>query len=341
MLCGLHSTAQTLSSPESIVLDEARNRFIISNAATGQLMSHSDAKGIQFFGSEAPGGHGLFIKDNRLFSCLKNRVFMYDLESDELLDEWRIEGARFLNGMHGDDAGNLFLSDFSGRTVYRVVVSESAFLSAEIFCKTPYIPNGVLIQESGLIVLTWGKQSHVLKYDLNGELILDVLTETSNLEAIYRDGAGDILVTSWTPPGIYRWTGQELIEARDIRLTHLKPTGIAEDGEGDLFVLGSESTRLPLSSRRAEDRAKPHIAHAFPNPMSVNSMLTFNMEEEGRVRVMLYDARGQMVRSLMDKECRAGEGQTIIKRAGLSSGLYFVIIDGPGVRETLPLTLMD
>lgn len=326
-----------------MVWDNLNNQFIISNAASGQLLTWDGEEEYGFFGADAQGSHGLQIVDGILYACYRNQIIAYDLERGLEFDRLELESARFLNGLTADDEGHLFATDFSKREVYQVNLSNEGITDAQLVTSLGRIPNGIHFKDDLLCVLTWGRNADILFIEPStGSVVEAMQTEVDNLEGIYEDADGDVLVTSWTPPGVYRLEGDRLVPADDIRLDHLKPTGLAESGKGELFILGSDKERMGFPSRRSKKDRIPGIQfQAFPNPMVVNSLLSYGMAEDGQVSIDLYDSKGVLMATLYNGNQNAGEHQFIIRRTGLASGLYFVHIQTPQRQETVPLTMVD
>lgn len=82
----------------------------------------------------------------------------------------------------------------------------------------------------------------------------------------------------------------------------------------------------------------PRLACA-PNPAPGATRLTFELAEAGPARLSVFDARGRLVRTLLDAPAAAGT--TTVEWDGrddaglvVSAGLYFTRLDGPGGTET-------
>ena len=343
LFMSVSSAGQVLASPESMVWVENSKQFIISNAASGRLIAWDGQEQYEYFGDEAMGSHGLVTVEGVLYACYRNELIGYDLDSGSEVDRLKLESARFLNGLTSDDEGHLFVTDFSKREIYRIELSKEGMTDSRSLTSLNRIPNGIHFKDGLLQVLTWGRNADILFLEPeSGTVVETIETEVDNLEGIYEDAEGHVLITSWTPPGVYRLEKEGLIPADDIRLDHLKPTGLAESAQGELFILGSDKERMGFPSRKAKKDRIPGIQfQAFPNPMVVNSLLSYGLNEDGQVSIDLYDAKGVLMATLYNGNQNAGEHQFIIRRTGLASGLYFVHIQTPERQETVPLTMVD
>jgi hypothetical protein len=81
------------------------------------------------------------------------------------------------------------------------------------------------------------------------------------------------------------------------------------------------------------------LAQNAPNPCGASTEIRFEVAREGRVRVKVYNASGQLVRTLLDEQRepgRYGISWNGKDRAGrdVASGVYFYSLEGQGYRTT-------
>jgi hypothetical protein len=72
----------------------------------------------------------------------------------------------------------------------------------------------------------------------------------------------------------------------------------------------------------------------MPNPVIDRAHLHFNLALPGHVTVKIYNAAGQVVKCVVDAERPAGEQVIIINTDGLSSGMYFAVLETGSHMET-------
>ena len=81
-----------------------------------------------------------------------------------------------------------------------------------------------------------------------------------------------------------------------------------------------------------------HLFQNYPNPFSPGTQIGFDLPSAGRAEIRIYDARGRLVRTLVDEKRPAGR-QSVIwdgrDEAGreLASGVYFYSLKAPRVGE--------
>ena len=81
---------------------------------------------------------------------------------------------------------------------------------------------------------------------------------------------------------------------------------------------------------------KPSIAEVFeldqnfPNPFNPSTVISYQLSKNGWVRLDVFDASGQKVRTLIDGEQRSGKHTAVFSSNGLSSGIYFYRLTANG-----------
>jgi hypothetical protein len=82
-----------------------------------------------------------------------------------------------------------------------------------------------------------------------------------------------------------------------------------------------------------------------PNPFNPSTEIRFTLPEAGKVRVAVYDMKGQLVQELVDGRQSAGEHRVAwegrdAKGREVASGAYVLQADWKGHRESHTITLL-
>jgi hypothetical protein len=79
----------------------------------------------------------------------------------------------------------------------------------------------------------------------------------------------------------------------------------------------------------------------YPNPFNPSTKIVYTLEKPGRVKLVLFDALGQLVRNLVETLQPAGMHTYVLETNKLSAGVYFVsmLFDGQRVATTKLLCL--
>jgi len=82
----------------------------------------------------------------------------------------------------------------------------------------------------------------------------------------------------------------------------------------------------------------------FPNPFNPRTTVSYTVPSRGRVTVVVYDARGERVATLVDRDHAAGAYSVtwngIANGSPVSSGVYFARIEHNGVARSKKMVLL-
>ncbi|HSQ60103.1 MAG TPA: FlgD immunoglobulin-like domain containing protein [Acidobacteriota bacterium] len=100
---------------------------------------------------------------------------------------------------------------------------------------------------------------------------------------------------------------------------------------------GVEAPEAPAAAAR--------LYPARPNPFNPHTVLSFQLDRPGDVRLALYDVRGRLVRELVNGDRSAGRHEvawdgTDASGRGCASGVYFLQLRAEGVRRQTAVTLL-
>ena len=105
------------------------------------------------------------------------------------------------------------------------------------------------------------------------------------------------------------------------------PTDVGEDNELDV-------------------PAQTALHQNVPNPFNPTTQISFDLAQNGRVALRIYDVAGRLVRTLVDKDMSAGRNQSLVwnglddQNRRVSSGVYFYRLDAAGVSLTKKMVVM-
>jgi hypothetical protein len=125
----------------------------------------------------------------------------------------------------------------------------------------------------------------------------------------------------------------------------------AGNGSGRVYEIvyattdGSGNTVYASARVRVPHNMSCELTSVHPNPFNPQTTLVYSVWEGGRVQVAIYDARGSLVRRLVDQVMPAGEHRVTWNGLDgngqpVGSGIYFVrLADGSGV-DTRKMVLL-
>ncbi len=83
-----------------------------------------------------------------------------------------------------------------------------------------------------------------------------------------------------------------------------------------------------------------HLHQNYPNPFNPSTTIRFSLPQRELVRLRVFNAQGQEVKTLVKSVLNAGEHNVIFDAAGLPSGLYFYQIKTGSFSQTRKAVLM-
>jgi len=101
-------------------------------------------------------------------------------------------------------------------------------------------------------------------------------------------------------------------------------------------VTGDDTPKAPEAS---------YLAQNFPNPFNPTTRIAFGLNRQGSASLRVYDAAGRLVRTLMDRDLKAGRYEVAWNGADgaghkVASGLYFYRLSAGGLMETRKMILL-
>ena len=188
--------------------------------------------------------------------------------------------------------------------------------------------------------------------DLDGDGDMDILGAAQNANDIVwweNNGSQGFTRNNITMP-YYQLDGARSIYASDV------------DGDGDLDVLGAAGdygidgpangsitwweNNAPVATTTLDVIPNVYALHQnYPNPFNPTTILRYDLPEDTRVRITIYDIMGREVRTLFNNQQNAGFKSVrwdATNNAGspVSAGLYLYMIQAGEFRQTKKMVLL-
>jgi hypothetical protein len=331
--------AQTYNSPESVEFDYVNNRWFISNNGDGKILARNSTTGALsvFASSISSGPHGLEIVNDTLYVCDGPRILGFNINTPGASPIFSINiGGTFLNGITHDNSGNLYITDFSAKKIYRFTVATRQYNQfATTGTKTP---NGIIYDQANnrCVFVTWGTSAAIMQVSLSDSTVTTAQTTTlSNCDGITRDAAGNYFVSSWGLNGITKFSSaltspttvvSSLASPADIFYNVLTDTlGVPNSGTGG--INGNKATfhYMGTSTSIAEQELLSTI-EVVPNPVTSSAVFNYKLGTAGKVNISLFDEKGALVKVLLDADQPAGAQSFSFMREELAAGIYILKI---------------
>ena len=195
-------------------------------------------------------------------------------------------------------------------------------------------------------------EAYGMAADASGEMVVvGLFSQTVNFGggALVSAGGSDAFIARFTPNGAGMWSNRFGDAAFQLF------SGVALDAAGDAFVAGTFEGTMNLGGgdltsagdvdgvlakfgdlpSGVEDTPRAGLSlSVYPNPFNPGTTVRYTIPARGRTTVVVYDARGARLATLVDEEQEAGTYSTVWNGrddAGreMSSGVYFARVSHP------------
>lgn len=216
-LISFHKTsAQTpdnpkpLKRPESIIYDQAHNRYLLSTNQNGDIIQIDGTGNQSYLVRGKNAVQGLEIVDDVVYVGARTSVRGFDLNTGEMVMNIPVADVTNLNDVTADDSGHLYVSDVFGTKIIKVSIKEK---TASVFVNGKGIdhPNGLFFdkQFNRLLVCSYRKNSPIQAVSLTDSTVTTLANTTLSMcDGIARDQYGRTYVTSWETFSIYRFDSE-------------------------------------------------------------------------------------------------------------------------------------
>jgi len=311
------SHAQLLDEPQKIVIDAPRNRLLVSNCVTGDLVAVDSAGNQSFFIQGAGCVDGLEIIGDTVFGVGDNRMVRgYNLVTKEKVMEVRIpgNGNKYLSSIVSDSAGCLFISCPKLNEIYKLRISDT---SSWVFAAGINLvePNGILLERAQNRILVIGDApvpSSIYAISLADSSVLPLLsTNLYRPDGIVKDKFGYYYIGGYYLDGVYK-VDPGLTQApvlyhpgtymvyptydpsnHSLLITHYKTDTL------ERIMLGATGM-APLKPSGAT------LHPVTPNPFGSSVTLRYELTRQAHARLEVYDSSGVLKMTLLDSETRPG-----------------------------------
>jgi acyl-CoA thioesterase-1 len=100
------------------------------------------------------------------------------------------------------------------------------------------------------------------------------------------------------------------------------------------------NTNSSVRSQETEFPSQFHLHQNYPNPFNPSTLIEYDLDRPARVRLAVVDCTGRLVRELVNTHQAAGLYRAQFDASGLSSGLYFYVLESGGHKIARKMVLM-
>ncbi len=82
------------------------------------------------------------------------------------------------------------------------------------------------------------------------------------------------------------------------------------------------------------------LSQNFPNPFNPQTVINYNIPQNGNVKITIYDGLGRLVNTLIDQNQNAGSHEVTFNASSFATGIYFYKLESGSFVETKKMTLI-
>jgi sugar lactone lactonase YvrE len=349
LACFKTAEAQLLNHPESVVYDSIRNRYLVSNWDSGDMIQ-IDSNGVQDY--FVIGQHcyaGLHIIDDIIYVAGRNQgVRGFDLETGQMVMQVAIPGSGVLNDVTSDDSGNLYISDPNVHRIYKININTgnwSTFVSSGLSS-----PNGLYFDSAHnrLLLVSSRSFSPLQAVSLHDSTVTTIVyTGISILDGLTMDEYGNVYFSSWNTHSVYKYDSTFTNPPEQISVHSPEPADIYYNPLNDVIAVpifyGNYIDFVEISPTSVVSSQVPEIpqisVRMFPNPFNNAAQIDYQLASPSFVRIGIFDLLGREIDVIQNDFLPAGRQRAIWDAANRASGIYFCRIETDNYTISQKMTL--
>ncbi|MEI6312037.1 MAG: hypothetical protein WCP57_07250 [Bacteroidota bacterium] len=327
-----------VNGPESVEYDPINNRYLASSPSDNKIYSVVKGGSATVFVPSVTSPYGMVYNAGVVYVCCSGGVKGFDVNTAAQVFNVPISGSSFLNGICTDNAGHLFATDFSGKKVYKINISD---LSVSTFLNTsPKTPNGILWDESAsrLVYCTWGTNAGLYAINMSDSTTSLIKSTTDgNFDGVVQDNHHNYYISSWSFNGILKVDSSLSSSSRVVTglsspadiYYNLTTDTLAVPNSGDsisFHFFGTIDTTTPIDTNTSVQAYQNSISYftAFQNQNEIVCKWAYSFSQD--LVLEIHKLNGEQVYAKKLSENEIQEGNTIINTDDFSTGIYILTL---------------
>lgn len=326
--------AQNYSGPESVEFDFTNNRWLIGNTNSNQILSRDAGGNLSVLIPQSSigntGPYGIEIVGGVLYACCGSRVKGFDLTTLSEVFNVNTSGS-FLNGITNDGVGNLIVTAFSSKEIYKLnIATETSMLIASNLGPSP---NGIIFDETNnrCVFVNWGSNAPIKAINMTDNTVSTIITTSfSNCDGIAVDGSGNYYVSIWGGQQCVKYNSDFSSSAIQVVAGLSSPADIYFNIPD--LVLGipnsGNNTVTFVQFTLNLNEIKQSSLLVFPNPASTHVFIELQENAQTPELISVYDMSGKWVQSLGSETFSFENNRVTMSCESLQSGAYYLQLHG-------------
>ncbi len=344
--------------PESVVFDAPRDRYIISNWGSGDLVAMDAAGEQSILNDELGQAAGLHIEGNIIYTAASEGeitgIVGFDLDSGERVVTVPIPELELINDVTSDGAGHIYVTDCDANKIYKVTLATQSYTT--FVAEGLGYPNGILFDGANhrlLVVNGLLPDGPLLAVNLADSSLSPVaLTHLTGLDGLTVDNDGHTYFSSWTTDCVYRWEPGFGGDPELVSSAHQNPADIGFNLRDQVLAVPNFYQNrvdfLPIAQQGiGDERHLPEQGRleCAPNPFTTSTRIRLAAAEVQSAQevVSIHDNLGRCIRTLANP---GGQGTLVwdgedARGRAVAAGTYFVRLHTGGAQWNRRIIRID
>jgi len=345
ILVSVATFAQSYDGPESVEYDFGNDRWLIGNKNSNQVLARDTDGNLSVLIPQSEigntGPYGIEIVGDVLYTCCGSRVKGFSLTTlDEVFNV--NTGGTFLNGITHDNAGNLIVTDFSAKVIYKLDIA--AETSTSIASNLVQSPNGIIFDEvnNRCVFVNWGSNAPIKAISLDDNTVSIIITTSySNCDGIAVDGDGSYYVSVWGGQQTLKYSNDFASSPTIVVQGLSSPADIFFNIPGMILGIPNSGnntvTFVQFSLNILEINASSALI--YPNPASTQLFIELNENFAEPHLISVYDMSGKWVQSFGSEAFTFVSGKITLNCEMIQSGAYLLHLHGTERNEIIQIVI--
>jgi hypothetical protein len=182
---------------------------------------------------DAPKGMGIF--EGKLYVTDIDRIVEIDIDQGQIIQDYPVEGAKFLNDISIDDSGRVYFSDTNTKKIHRL---SNNIVETWLESDSLVSVNGLFVEDGSILI---GTASAMLKANLQTKVFQTFIINEGGIDGLKPEGNGDYLFSDWVGHVYRGYPGME-------RTLLLDTTPVKANAADIEFIISKKLLLVPTFS---------------------------------------------------------------------------------------------
>ena len=336
----MSASAQLMNHPESIVYDSERDRYLVSNWDSGDMIQ-IDSDGVQdyFIVNQFCYAGMQIIGDVIYVSGRDQGVRGFDLETGQQVMHVILPGSAMLNDMTSDNQGYLYVSAPNANQIYKIdpiTGNWSTFVSSGVSS-----PNGLYFDEPhNRLLLVSSRNSSPLQAISLADSSVSVIAYTglSILDGLTMDSQRNIYFSSWNSNAVYKYDSTFTNPPEQVSVHSPSPADIFFNTDQNVLAVpvfyGNyiDFVEVSPTSPVYSEVSRPYemSIRNYPNPFNSSTAIIYHLDFPSDISIDIYDMLGRKVETIFSGFQSIGVHRENWNAEDASSGAYYLSVQANG-----------